>query len=107
MVVSHQGPAGLGELMHRLRVVLHGLFQNLVLLQHGDGALLILLREGAVTTTAIPPPLTQNPPEEGLADCVVWQEEDLAERKKATGVIWALEYGALHELQCGLDHGSL
>lgn len=32
MAVSHQGPAGLGELMYGLCIVLHGLFQNLVLL---------------------------------------------------------------------------
>lgn len=39
--------------MHRLCIVLHGLFQNLVLLQHGNSTLLILQREGTVTD--IPP----------------------------------------------------
>ena len=59
MAVGYQGPAGLGELVHRLRVVLHSLFQNLVLLQHGDGALLILYRQGTVTPTAAPHPQIQ------------------------------------------------
>ena len=68
MAVGHQGPAGLGELVHCLCVVLHSLFQNLVLLQHGDGALLILYRQGTVTPTAAPIPKSKLP-ESGPADC--------------------------------------
>lgn len=81
MAVGHQGPAGLGELMHRLCIVLHGLFQNLVLLQHGDGTLLILQREGTVTTTALPSGLYHIKGRQ--ADCM-WggQEEGPSERKK-------------------------
>lgn len=44
VIVSHQTAAGLGELMDGLGVVLHRLFEDLVLLQHGHGALFILQR---------------------------------------------------------------
>lgn len=42
VIVRHQAAAGLGELMDRLGVVLHRLLKDLVFLQHGHGALLIL-----------------------------------------------------------------
>lgn len=44
VIVSHQTTAGLGELMDGLGVVLHRLLEDLVLLQHGHGALFILQR---------------------------------------------------------------
>lgn len=43
MSLSHQASAGLGQLMDGLSIVLHRLFNNLVLLLHADSALLILI----------------------------------------------------------------
>lgn len=107
MAVGHQGPAGLGELVHCLCVVLHSLFQNLVLLQHGDSALLILYRQGTVTPTAAPIPKSKLP-ESRPADCTAGgREKDLAEGKKATSAIWAAESGEFQEWQGGLGCGSL
>lgn len=42
--VSHQASTGLGQLVDGLSVVLHRLLHDLVLLLHGDGALLVLVQ---------------------------------------------------------------